>query len=135
MRNLSVFVSLIAVFSCNSDKDSIKFRQYMDHGARLYEQHCSNCHQPDGTGLGKLIPPLNNNFAITNLSMTICGIKNGLHGPINVDGQEYDRKMPSNTKLSSLEIAQIITFITNNWKQEGGLTDVNKADSVLMRCP
>jgi len=34
-------------------------------GAALYEQHCADCHQPSGTGVPRIYPPLANNDAIT----------------------------------------------------------------------
>ena len=38
-----------------SDPEVMKFAV---NGKRLYENYCGNCHQADGRGLGKLIPPL-----------------------------------------------------------------------------
>ena len=42
-------------FSCTSDP---KFDQYFVQGEKLYLQHCSNCHQKGGEGLGLLYPPV-----------------------------------------------------------------------------
>tara|TARA_R110002020_G_scaffold313507_1_gene528740 strand:- start:260 stop:481 length:222 start_codon:yes stop_codon:yes gene_type:complete len=32
--------------------------KYAVEGKTIYENHCGNCHQSDGSGLGKLIPPI-----------------------------------------------------------------------------
>lgn len=122
------------LFGCSKPGTDIKFQQYYNQGRALYEQHCANCHQTDGTGLGKLIPPLNNDFAQKNISLSICSIRNGLTGPISVNGIVYDHKMPGNTRLTSLEIAEIMTYITNSWNGQASPTTVAEVDSVLLSC-
>ena len=135
MRGPFLLLILSIFVRCSSTHtDSLKTEKYINQGRILYERHCSNCHQPDGTGLGKLIPPLNNDFPFQNLPITVCAIKYGLKGPINIEGQLYNREMPRNEKLTSLEIAQITTFVTNSWGQQHEITDVHKIDSLLKAC-
>ena len=69
MRLLSIviFLGLLTV-SCapkaSSEANSLaqisdaEVLQFAIPGKELYENYCANCHQKDGTGLGKLIPPL-----------------------------------------------------------------------------
>ena len=125
---------LVLMGCTTGNKDALKLTQYLNQGSKLYQQHCSNCHQTDGSGLGQLIPPLNNNFSSENIVLTVCSIKNGLEGVITVEDKTYDRIMPANRQLTSLEIAQITTYITNSWGQQNGLTDVLITDSILTRC-
>jgi len=101
-----------------------KERQYFTNGRNLYETYCANCHMEQGQGLGQLIPPLkNSDFLLANVPAAARWIKNGLNGKIMVNGKTYDQPMPANAKLTPLEIAEILTFISNSWgNTHGGVT-------------
>jgi cytochrome c551 len=135
MRNRYLLL-VIMVWACLGcvNKDKMYFKQYMTNGEKLYNVHCGNCHQPDGSGLGNLIPPLSNDFSIKNKSLVVCAIRNGLSGPIQISGKTFDGKMPSNPQLSSLEIAEIMTYITNSWENSSDRTTISEVDSLLMLC-
>lgn len=112
-----------------------KFAKYMIQGKDLYTIHCSNCHQPDGSGLGKLYPPLaKSDYLANNLEKSICIIKNGIEGEITVNGELYNQLMPGVENLSALEIAEITTYITNSWESEKGLVDVKQVNQALENC-
>ncbi|MEQ6118773.1 cytochrome c [Reichenbachiella sp. MALMAid0571] len=105
-------------------------RQYKVQGEGLYLMHCDNCHQADGSGLGRLIPPLSENTTIANnRNQIMCVIKYGLEGSLIINGVEYNGKMPGNTELTNLEIAEIMTFVGNSWENSIGIvlsSDVEK---------
>lgn len=93
-------------------------------GYQLYEKNCSNCHQPDGSGLAQLYPPLLASDYIKNNPAAIDSIiKYGQHGSIKVNGIEYNMAMPGNKKLSAFEIQQIASYV---------LIKFNKLDSLLI---
>lgn len=112
----------------------ILYQQYMVHGLRLYQEKCANCHQKNGTGLKRLIPPLIQTEYLQDLVKTACSIKNGLKGEIMVNGISYNQPMPA-ADLTDLEIAEIITYINNSWGNMGGLSRVNEVGKALARCP
>lgn len=112
-----------------------KFSKYMIQGRELYVSYCSNCHQTDGVGLGKLIPSLVKvDYMKANASRTACIIKNGLQGKIEVNGVEYNQPMPALNQLSNLEIAEISTYIYNSWGNETGIIDVKAVERALKEC-
>src|SRR5690606_19019270 len=43
--------------SCQNEQELLK-KKYIAEGMVLYRSQCQNCHQIDGTGFEKLIPPL-----------------------------------------------------------------------------
>ena len=87
--------------------EKVRYEQYMVQGEQLYRTHCSNCHQAEGTGLGRLIPPLaQSDYMLADIDRTLCLIKNGLQGEITVNGEAYQQPMPANEALRDLEIAQ-----------------------------
>ncbi|MGB3588239.1 MAG: cytochrome c [Tunicatimonas sp.] len=118
-----------------SRADKLHYEQYMIQGQQLYATHCSNCHQPDGTGLGQLIPPLSqSDYMLESLSRTLCIIKYGLNEEVVVNGKAYDQPMPANERLTNIEIAQITTYIYNSWEHEQGYIPVKKVAQEISKC-
>lgn len=114
-----------------SIKDT-KVLQYAIEGKILYENYCANCHQKDGVGLGKLIPPLfESDYMLEDIGRTARIIKYGQNGEIIVNGQIYNQAMPANSKLTNLEIAQIMTYIYNIWGSKQGVIDANMVERYL----
>ena len=113
---------------------SAKFQQYYNQGEQLYLQHCSNCHQKSGTGLGLVYPPLNeSDFIDQKLEEVICLMRNGRKGELLVNGKMYNQTMPPTT-LSDLEIAEIATYVYNSWGRERGILEVSQVALQLQRC-
>jgi len=119
----------------NQGENSVRFQQYYVEGEVLYKQHCANCHQPDGSGLGRVYPPLNNSdFMNDNLEEVICLIKNGRQDEILVNGIMYNQPMMGIPSLTDLEVAEITTYIYNTWSHQQGLVEVSVATSILKEC-
>lgn len=115
--------------------EKMHFKQYMVYGQQLYTQHCSNCHQNDGSGLEMLIPPLaSSDYMLEDIGRTVCLIKFGLEGNIVVNGDSYNHNMPANTELTDLEIAQITTYILNSWDNQKGYVSVKEVTEHLKSC-
>lgn len=139
MRITTLYFLTLCFFSCRSDNkysgnEAIKFDQYMFQGKQLYMAHCLNCHQKDGSGLGKLIPPLKSDFVSKQKELAICGIKHGMQGPIEVNGITYDGIMPNNPRLTPLEIAEIMTYVSNSWGNKYGMVNTSDVKSALDSC-
>ncbi len=133
-------ISLMAVTACSSpstsnQSSSIKFQQYYIQGQQLYNQYCSNCHQLNGSGLGRVYPPLDkSDFMDTNLDEVICLMKYGIKESITVNGIEYHQPMAGISTLSDLEVAEIATYIYNTWSHEQGLIEVQYVSTTLKSC-
>ncbi len=87
--------------------------QLMKEGGRLYIEYCAECHQTDGSGWSNLYPRLAGNPMVT------------LHEPQPIiETVTYGQgSMPAfSEKITSDEIAAILTYIRNSWG--------NKADPV-----
>ncbi|MCB0489897.1 MAG: cytochrome c [Cyclobacteriaceae bacterium] len=127
----------ILIWGCGpggKSRDS-KFQQYIVQGEELYVTHCSNCHQKSGKGLGLLYPPLDeSDFMDQNIDSVICLIKNGKSGEIIVNGKAYNQPMPGVPLLSDLEVAEIATYIYNNWTHDKGMIEVTRVSSILEKC-
>lgn len=143
-RIVQVLLYLLFLFSCqgnSSNKENTlasikdtKVLQYAIEGKILYENYCANCHQKDGAGLGKLIPPLfESDYMLEDIGRTARIIKNGQKGEIVVNGQIYNQAMPANAKLTNLEIAQIMTYLYNIWGSKQGVIDANMVGDYLQK--
>jgi len=133
---------LLAGYACNDRKQTqnagineikdLKTKQYAIQGQQLYLQYCSNCHQEDGSGLARLIPPLKGaDYMLTDIGRTIRLIKHGITGEILVNGITYNQPMPGNQHLTSIEIAQISTYIYNVWGNQKGLIGTEQVKDAL----
>ncbi len=113
-----------------------KVLQFAIPGKKLYENYCANCHQKDGRGLGKLIPPLRDaDYFKTNIHRSIWIMKHGKAGEILVNGQVYNQAMPANPNLSPLDLAQIATYLYNSWGMNEGVIDAPRVEQYLKNPP
>ncbi|MFY0688751.1 MAG: cytochrome c [Cyclobacteriaceae bacterium] len=116
-------------------REKIRYQQYLVQGKQLYQTHCSNCHQTNGQGLAKLYPPLaKSDYLMEDLQRSACIIKFGMEGMIKVNGTTFQSLMPGVNHLSNLEIAEILTYISNNWGNENGMISVQETSKFLLEC-
>lgn len=135
MRNSIVVLMFLAV-ACVPGQRDVKFQQYYAEGEVLYQQHCANCHQIDGSGLGKLYPPLaKSDFLEKGPEAVLCLIKYGVKGEMIVNGITYNKPMPGIPTLTELEIAEIATYIFNSWGNTSAMVEVNQVTPILAACP
>ena len=99
-------------------------------GAKLYTTYCAICHQGDGKGDGTRYPPLENSEWLRgDKSKQIGIVLNGQTGPITVNGVGYNEAMPANSFLKDEDIALILTYVRQNFKNNLGVVlpaEVNK---------
>lgn len=138
MRQLVfAFVGALALFtglvSCQSEEE-IKRQKYITEGILLYQNYCANCHQPKGQGLAALYPPIANSDYLRHKDSVTCLIRYGMQGPVVVNGKTYNRVMPAQPQLSDLEVAELVTYIYNEWGKETKLTSLQTVKPILERC-
>ncbi|MDA0194844.1 MAG: cytochrome c [Bacteroidetes bacterium] len=118
-----------------SQRAEMRFDQYYVQGKRLYLTHCANCHGQEGEGLQQLNPPLaQSDYLLSNIEETVCIINKGLEGEIEVNGVKFSQPMPPHTDLRILEIAEIITYITNSWDASSGIFSARRVEQVYNNC-
>ena len=126
----AIFTSVV---SCQSEAE-IKRERYITEGILVYKSNCANCHQTKGEGLAALYPPIANSDYLVNKNKVICLIRYGQQGKIMVNGKQYNRPMPAHPQLSDLEVAEVVTYIYNQWGNEKKVTDVKAVAPVLEQC-
>lgn len=101
----------------------------------LYEEHCANCHQSNGSGLAQLIPPLNRADYLVNYPQQIpCIIKFGMDSAIKVNEQVYHLKMPSNPQLTDKDIYYITQFVLYNFTDSHAIINDSEVALQLKNC-
>jgi len=104
-------------------------------GAKLYDTYCANCHQKNGKGDGNLFPPLAGSEWVTGgkfmeKDLAIRVLLNGLEGPVKVKNVPYNSVMPKHNFLSDIQIAQILTYIRNNFGNNSSLVTASEVKKV-----
>lgn len=132
-----LFISAFAaiIFNACQSEEELAYARYYVNGKGVYETHCENCHGKEGQGLGQLIPPLTDTtYLKKNRNRLACFIKYGLSEQIVVQKNTFQGKMPSDSHLMNIDVAQVITYITNSFGNKQGIYDVDEAARDLNNC-
>jgi mono/diheme cytochrome c family protein len=90
-------------------------------GERVYNQYCKACHMADGTGIRGMHPPLVNNKTVNGKTDKLIQVTmKGMSGKVVIDGVEYNGIMPPHTHLTNQQIADVITYIRQNFSNNAG---------------
>jgi nitrite reductase (NO-forming) len=99
-----------------SAQGALTKEQQIKAGAALYQGTCSVCHQANGAGLPNVFPPLaKSDYLLADSRRAIEIVLNGLSGPVTVNGVRYDSVMPPMSQLNDDEVANILTYVMNEW--------------------
>ncbi|AYL95974.1 c-type cytochrome [Mucilaginibacter celer] len=129
---LAMMVVILAA-SCQNEQE-IEFNRYYSGGSALYQQYCQNCHGKEGLGLQSLIPPLTDStYLKNNKTKLACFVQKGLEGKITVNGRVFDDQMQGDD-LSPIEIAKVLTYITNSFGNKLGTINLEQVQGDLKNC-
>ena len=93
------------------------------NGKKVYMQICISCHQADGSGVQNMNPPLiKTDYVLGDKSRLIKIVLNGFSEDVQINGQSYSNNMPPHDFLKDQQIADVLTFVRNNF--------TNKASAV-----
>jgi glucose/arabinose dehydrogenase/mono/diheme cytochrome c family protein len=84
-------------------------------GEKIYQSYCAPCHQRNARGAEGRFPPLAAVWVSGDKTRLINIILNGLEGNIEVNGVGYNGVMPKHNFLSDAEIAEVLTYIRQNF--------------------
>ncbi len=90
-------------------------------GLKVYNSGCAACHQANGMGTPPLFPPLaGSEWVVENdPGRVIRIVLDGLTGPIQVSGGNYNNTMPPwRDQLSDEKVAQVATYVRKAWNNK-----------------
>ncbi len=88
----------------------------MEAGKTVYNSYCIACHQRDGSGVPGAFPPLKETEWVNGEKETLISVVlNGLQGPIEVNGEQYNNIMTPHDFLSDDEVAAVLTYVRNSF--------------------
>jgi nitrite reductase (NO-forming) len=100
---------------------NVTVAQRIEAGKSLFAGTCSVCHQGNGAGLEGVFPPLaGSDYLLADKKRAIEVVLNGMSGPVQVNGKDYNSVMPPMRQLNDDEVAQILTYVLNAWGNKGG---------------
>lgn len=104
----------------------------MAFGKSIYLRTCAACHQPDGTGVAGVFPPLaNSDYLYRRRDDVIAAALFGLSGPIRVNGETYDGSMPMLGHLEDRQLAAAISYVFGAWGNDLG--PVSESEVAVLR--
>lgn len=105
-------------------------RQPYEQGQVLYTYYCSNCHMEDGSGLGRLIPPLTTSgLRLSDPASLVCLIRKGL--PRN---PQTGQQMPENVALSDAEMTNLINFLGLKYGDKSQTVQIQEVQKWMEAC-
>ena len=95
-----------------------------EQGKTIYATICVACHQPTGTGMAGLAPPLvDSEWVLGQPDKIIRIVTQGLSGPVEVKGSKWELEMPGLPIFTDEQIAGILTYIRREWENTGSAVD------------
>ncbi len=80
-------------------------------GKALYGGHCAACHGAEGQGIPGAIPPLAGNPRVQDEAYVVRVVREGLSGPVEVNGVTYSGVMPPLPQVSEAEARAIAQYL------------------------
>ncbi len=100
-------------------------------GKLLYKQYCISCHQENGTGVPRMNPPLiKTEYVLGDKTRLIGILLNGLNEDVEINGEYYSNPMPSQAALKDQEIADILSYVRNNFGNKAGTVSAAEVTAV-----
>jgi len=96
-------------------------------GKAVYTQYCLTCHQADGGGVQRMNPPLiKTEYVLGDKKRLINIVLKGFSEDVEIAGQYYSNIMPAHDFLKDKEIADVLTYVRNNFGNKAGAITVNE---------
>lgn len=95
----------------------------LKQGAKLYEQHCVECHRADGKGVPPAYPPLagNQSLSVNSALNPIRMVLNGGYPPSTGGNPRPYGMPPFGSSLNDEEVAALVSYIRTSWGNQGSV--------------
>jgi len=129
MLKLVVVAVVCSISVITMGQKRTELQSSIARGKAVFENTCLACHQADASGVPNLAPPLiKTSFVLGDKTKLINIILNGLKD-VEIDGERYDNPMPAFDYLTDTEVADVLTYVRNNFGNKAGFV---KAEEVAI---
>lgn len=136
---LPVLVFFIATaFITHQQKPQPSLKAAITRGKAVYETTCLACHQQDGGGVPDMNPPLAKTKWVLGDKKALAKIVlKGLQGgEIDINGDKFHNPMPpQESTLTDQEIADVLTYVRNNFGNKASMVTVAEVKAVRAKLP
>jgi nitrite reductase (NO-forming) len=130
-RERELVAKRVEAIANNPEITSITKEIQFERGKKVFLSTCFACHMANGEGLPGVFPPLaNSDFLNADKDRAVRIPIKGLSGPVTVNGKTYNNVMPPQPQLDDAQIADVLTYVMNEWGNKGGTVspaDVKRA--------
>ena len=103
----------------------------LERGKVVYTTSCLVCHQADGGGVPRMNPPLSKTkWVLGDKKELITLMLKGMNEPIEIEDEEYHNPMPPHKELSDQQIADVLTYVRNNFGNKASAVTSGEVKSV-----
>lgn len=103
--------------------------QAVEPGHALFEASCATCHQSNGLGIRRAVPPLAGSPFVQHGPELVANIMlRGIDGPIRVNDALYDGHMPSFASVfTDVEVAELASYVAARWGENDRVLEAAEA--------
>ncbi|MFY7653351.1 MAG: c-type cytochrome [Chitinophagaceae bacterium] len=104
-----------------------------DRGKVLYKMECMSCHQASGEGVAYINPAITNNAVVQGAKDKLINlVLNGIYSQTKDVQNGYTNNMPGHHYLSNQQIADLLTFLRQNFGNKAEPVFANEVASVRL---
>ncbi len=126
------FATIVTLGFAQKPAGTVNVKSSIEAGKLVYMQRCLTCHQKDGGGVPHLNAPLDGATAIVaaDKQKLIRIVLKGMFDRVEIDGEYYNNNMPAHSDLKDQQIADVLTYIRNNWTNKASAVTVAEVKAV-----
>jgi len=129
---VSVAIIIMLILVTSHCKNSVSTEK-MEAGKKVYDANCMGCHMENGMGVPRLNPPLvNSPYVMGNSTGLIELVLKGSEFFGNAD-RNYNNLMAPFNSLTDTQIADMLTYIRNNYAKTGDEVSEKEVKNVRVK--
>jgi mono/diheme cytochrome c family protein len=119
MRKKIVIIVMAAVTFMPGCGDDIP-KARLENGKKVYDTYCQSCHMQDGGGVPNMNAPLaKSEYVAGETEKLVSIVLKGSAAFADDPGRSYKNVMASMAQLTDTEIADVLTYVRNNFGNKG----------------
>lgn len=103
----------------------------MARGKKVYDKICIVCHQPDGSGVPRMNPPLiKTKVTLGPKPKLVQILVKGFNEEVEINGEYYSNPMPAQPQLTNQEIADVLTYVRRSFGNKASYVTLTEVKAI-----